>query len=779
GEFYQQQLAIAQAISNPKQEMIALIGLGQVNYALDNYRKAIEYYERGLIIARNIRSPQDETAILGNLGLPYFELGDYSKAIGYYQQQLQLARSIQSPSSEMAALTNLGIFYSSQGDYGKAIDYYQQSLALARQIKYRKGQVSALGNLGRLYNNIGDYNEAIKYLQQQLVISRELKDRQGESTALGNLGAAYLALGDNKQALESYRQFLTIAQEIKDLQGEALALGGLGDVSLALGDYNQAIKFYEQSLAIERQTQNRVHKGGIFASLGNAYIASGDYDRAIEFYTQSLQLSQKQKDREVQGISLNNLGISFLKLGKLVEAEKNLLAAIEIWESIRTDLGNKDSEKISIFEQQARSYRSLQEVLVAQNRTSAALEVAERGRARAFFDLLTRRLNPPSEAKPTITYPTLEDIKKIAKAQEATLVQYSIIYEDSKESALYIWVIKPTGEEVFRQVDLKSLRQQNKSLINLIPRIRRGINVRGANTNEPLFKPGDRIHFKGDTANSEPWEVVSFDTQNGILRVRLPSFTEGVTIPKSINDVEDFGQTSLQQLHQILIQPIADLLPTNPSDRVIFIPQAELFLVPFPALQDANGDYLIKKHTILTAPSIQVLESTHKLRHSQQISPNAPVLVVGNPSPMPNQYSPLPYAEKEATDIASLFNTKAIIGTQATETSIVAQMSNARVIHLATHGEFDNMRGLGSAIALAPSDKDNGLLTAEEILNLKLNAELVVLSACDTGRGRLTGDGVIGLSRSLIAAGVPSVVVSLWKVPDDTTAGLMSEFYRQ
>ena len=101
----------------------------------------------------------------------------------------------------------------------------------------------------------------------------------------------------------------------------------------------------------------------------------------------------------------------------------------------------------------------------------------------------------------------------------------------------------------------------------------------------------------------------------------------------------------------------------------------------------------------------------------------------------------------------------------------------ARIIHLATHGSFDDVRGLGSAIALAPSDRDNGLLTAEEILDLNLNAELVVLSACDTGRGRLTGDGVIGLSRSFISAGVPSVIVSLWAIPDSPTAKLMTKFY--
>ena len=105
-------------------------------------------------------------------------------------------------------------------------------------------------------------------------------------------------------------------------------------------------------------------------------------------------------------------------------------------------------------------------------------------------------------------------------------------------------------------------------------------------------------------------------------------------------------------------------------------------------------------------------------------------------------------------------------------------MANARIIHLATHGILDEIWGLGSAIALAPSTKDNGLLTADEILTMNLNAELVVLSACNTGQGRITGDGVIGLSRSLISAGVPSVIVSLWAVPDAPTASLMQEFYQ-
>ena len=148
----------------------------------------------------------------------------------------------------------------------------------------------------------------------------------------------------------------------------------------------------------------------------------------------------------------------------------------------------------------------------------------------------------------------------------------------------------------------------------------------------------------------------------------------------------------------------------------------------------------------------------------------------------PQQLSALPGTEQEANAIGKLFKTQPLIGNQATETEVTKRLSQAQLIHLATHGLFDDIQGLNSSIALAPGNKDNeksdGLLTAGEILDLKLNAELVVLSACDTGRGQISGDGVIGLSRSLISAGVPSVLVSLWAVPDAPTAELMTEFYQ-
>jgi CHAT domain-containing protein len=437
------------------------------------------------------------------------------------------------------------------------------------------------------------------------------------------------------------------------------------------------------------------------------------------------------------GSALSSFGNVLFLSGNLVEAETKLLEAVDFFESIRAGLSN-DTYKVSIFETQTNTYSRLQEVLIAQNKTTQALEIAERGRARALVELLTSRLSQNNTNLSFTHPPSLQKIQQIAKEQKATIVEYSII-QQIIDAQLFIWVIHPTGEVEFRQVKLRG--EQSISLEELV---------------------AETLEFMG-------------------VRIRGNQPDSVETISPSIEP-----NYRLQKLHQLLIEPIADLLPTHPNDRVIFIPHRELFAVPFPALQDSNGKYLIEKHTILTAPSIQVLELTRQQR--QRIPSQAKSsLVVGNPTMPkvqpsdggePYQLASLEGSEREAQAIASLLNTKPLIGDQATKATILQQLPQARIVHLATHGLLDDIKGLESAIALAPSGGDNGLLTAEEIFDLKLNAELVVLSACNTGQGRITGDGVIGLSRSLISAGVPSVIVSLWFVPDTPTASLMTNFYR-
>ncbi|WP_339378187.1 CHAT domain-containing protein [Calothrix sp. NIES-2100] len=742
-QFFQQALVIYQKIQDRKSEGATLLIIGFTYFNQQKYPQAIEYYQQFLSIAKELNDHKGEAAVLVNLGSIYYNLGDYSKAIEYHKQSLIIARELNDHKGEIAALINLGEAYHNLGNYPKAIDYLQQSLVLTQKIQDRSGEAATLGSLGFVYRNLGEYRQAIEYQQKSLAIAQEINDRGLEGNAFSNLANVYVNLGNYPKAIEYLEQSLKIRLEIKDHRGVSITLGSLGSAYIFLEDYPKAIEYLQQSLATAKIIGDPQIQGKALGNLGAAYAYLGNYPKAIEYQQQWLAIAREIKDRNSEGIALNNLGVAFYKQGNLTLAESTLIEGIKVYESLRgREL--KDSEKVSIFETQSSAYRTLQQVLIAQNKTEAALEIAERGRGRAFVELLASRLSAnPKQQFPTP--PNTAEIKQIAKSQNATLVQYSII---DQESELYIWVIKPTGEVTFRKVDLKPLSQKsNTNLTQLVESVRASIGV-----------------------------------------VDIRSRAGGIVVAGNGGDKTNQNKR-LKQLHEVLIKPIADSLPKNPNDRVIFIPQGSLFLVPFPALQDANNKYLVEKHTILTAPSIQVLSLTRqqKLKNGSAKIGRSEALVVGNPTmpsvalkagDKPIQLPSLQGAEREANAIAPLLKTKAIIGSQATETAIAQKMPEARFIHLATHGLLDDNRGLGSAIALTPAGKDDGLLTAEEILDLKLNADLVVLSACDTGRGRITGDGVIGLSRSLISAGVSSVMVSLWAVDDDSTAFLMTEFYK-
>jgi CHAT domain-containing protein/Flp pilus assembly protein TadD len=750
---FQVSQVLAQTTDARKAEADRLIKQGLQQKRTSQFEAALKSFQQALIIYREIKDRKGEGKALGNLGLAYINLGNYAKAIEYEQQWLAIAREIKDRENEGKALGSLGIAYINLGNYAKAIEYEQQWLAIAREIKNRQGEGAALGNLGIAYSNLGNYAKAIEYYQQVLAIAREIKDRKSEGAALGNLGNVYSDLGNYAKAIEYLQQFLVIAREIKDRQSEGKALGNLGIAYGSLGNYAKAIEYLQQLLVIAREIKDRQSEGKALGNLGLAYNYLGNYAKAIEYTQQWLAIAREIKDRQSEGIALNNLGLALFKSGKLSLAESTLIEGIKVYESLRGGLD--DINKVSISDTQSNTYQTLQKVLIAENKTDTALEIAERGRARAFVELLNKRLSPTDSLANKQFNPSIAEIKQTAKAENATLVQYSIIYDDfkvegkqqSKESELYIWVVKPTGEVTFRKADLKPLWQkENTTLDDFVTISRKSIGARGRGGIEVSYNP-------------------AVQTQN-----------------------------RFQQLHNLLIKPIADLLPTNPNQHVIFIPQGSLFLVPFPALQDASGKYLIEKHTILTAPAIQVLDLTHKRRvETRNFASLQNALIVGNPTmpsvafvpgEKPQKLDSLPGAETEAKAIATLFNTKAIIGNEATKTANVQKMTKARIVHLATHGLLDDYKQLGvpGAIALAPdpqktNEEGNGLLTAYEILDLKLNAEFV-LSACDTGRGRITGDGVIGLSRSLITAGVSSVMVSLWKVPDEATASLMSEFYK-
>ncbi|NJP08066.1 MAG: CHAT domain-containing protein [Leptolyngbyaceae cyanobacterium RU_5_1] len=770
-------------LPNPAATANQLLQQGNQHYQAGQLEAAIKSWQQARRLYQQLEDRQQEGLVLASLGAAHIGLEQYRDAIAILEALLPLAEWLDDR-VEARALSNLGIAYKESGNYSQAIASHKQAGRLMRAIGNRQELGQVLVNLGNAFEAVGDYDNATIAYQQSLKIAEQMSDRVGEGRALGNLGAIYANLGKDKEAIVNFEQSLEISRSIKDLEGQASTLINLGSVYHMCNQRDVAIDYYQKSLAIARQIHYRQRESEALSSLGLAYEDLQDYPKAIEYHQQGLLMARSLNDPEAQGKALNNLGHTLFNAGKLADAEATLREAIQLLDTLRPGLS--DNYRVSIFDTQLHTYNLLQQVLVAANQPEAALEATEWGRARAFVELLARRqqgqnskFKIQNSKFPTVTPITIADIKQVARQQNATLVEYAIVPDDdfkfrgkqrAREAELFIWVVSPSGTVSFRRIDLKPLWQQQLTLAKLVA-VSRGCLV-----------PATDCAFVAQASSTNAATSQS--------PASLASQASG-----TLTSQRRKKNPALHRLHQLLIEPIADLLPKHPNARIVFIPQESLFLVPFPALQDINGTYLVEQHTPLTAPAIQVLELTRQSRGERQAASGSekrdrsplPTLIVGNPTmPKVNSepLSPLPQAEKEANQIASLLKTTALVGHQATERRVVQQLPQAKLIHLATHGLLEYGQDMGEtgvpgAIALAPAPPTrDGLLTSDEILGLRLNAELVVLSACDTGRGRITGDGVIGLSRAFISAGVPSIVVSLWAVSDVSTSHLMVSFYQ-
>ena len=715
-------------------------------------------------------------------GLDLYHLDRYSEAIEIWQEALVGYQSVGDRDGEGKTLGNLGVAHRAIGQYGTAIEFYQQASKIYEDFGDRRKLRQILGNLGNVYAIIGHYEQALEYQQESLRIARELGDLESEQKSLANLGGIYAQQGDYQRAIENYEKSLAIADSFDERETEARVLAKLGSVYNTQGqNFELAIESFQQVYEIAQNIEDQWLEAESLSQQGFAYERLDEFEVALDFYNQSIALFREGEFPQSISMSLNNRAHAQLTWSSTVGhdaatqeqllkgATSDLTEAISILDALRSNL-NVDLDRVSLFDTQVMTYNLLQQVRVAREQYEEALVVSELGRSRPFARLVEERQEFVQSSS------SLEQLKAIANKQDATIVEYSLIPEDSvihqgKSSGpyggLYVWIVTPEGRIYFEEqelggdVDLESLIQVSR---NSLDRSRAG-------------------------------SLVPVET---------------------VQDTDVIFNKKLTELYDILIEPISEYLPPKSSrhdkaaEKVIFIPQGELFLVPFPTLINQEGAFLVEHYTVQTAPSIQSLHLTRQILESRSSTSGQPLraedfLIVGNPD-MPEVFEPnsssqpsqkkkigsLPGAEAEAIAIAGEFEVSQtevsglLIGPVATERRVRQSLPNSRIIHLATHGllEYGDPQASGvldvpGAIALTADAPYDGLLTAEELQEFDLNADLVVLSACDTGLGTLSGDGVIGLSRSLIAAGAPSVVVSLWSIPDNPTADLMLEFYRQ
>ena len=674
---------------------------------------------------------------------------DFTSARNFFELELNEAKQTGDKHREGAAYTNLGNAYRSLGDYKKAIEFHQQSLSIAKGIGDKGAEGGVYGNLGSVYGCLGDYKKEIEFQGQSLSIAKEIGHKATEQNAYTNLGTAYRNLGDYKEATEFHQQSLSIAKEIGDKRSEGGAYTNLGIAYDHLGDYNKAIEFYQQSLNISKEIGVTGSEGSAYNSLGIAYYHLGDYKKAIKFHQQSLSIVKEIREKALELKVHSNLGRCFQKLHDFRTAEECYESSIKVFEEMRFLLQEKDEWKIS-FRDQLSTYSNLWIVQLRQSKTNEALLTAERGRAQALADLMESQYGVKST--PSASKERIERITNIS-----SLVSSPMTFLVEAFPSVFFWVLHK-GQEW--QCTAKKINHTLESLTNkmykqIVPKQIGVLQLNAGCEDRSLDDPDDETVEDLSDRGTNDKEFTSSQAEGDALR----------------------------ELYDVVIAPISHLIK---DEELIIVPDGSSFLIPYAALLDQNSRYLSERLRIRLAPSLTSLRLLSECPEERHCTSGA--LLVGDPwietvrlksREKQKPYTQLPFAEKEVKMIGKILNVEPLIGKNATKDQVLRKLNSVSLVHIAAHGSAERGEillspNLGSS---EPPEEKDFLLTMTDVLNAKLDAKLVVLSCCHSGRGKIKAEGVVGIARAFLGAGARSVIASIWAVNDEATLVFMRHFY--
>lgn len=637
-----------------------------------------------------------------------------------------------------AAYCDLGDCHYDLGDFKSALRFHKQYLEAVEKARDKAGEGRAYGCLGMDYRSLGKLTEAQNCFEKQLSIAKIVEDRAEEGRANASLGSTY-APETPLQLLEQYNtSALEIAKEVGDPVLEGSANRNLGKMYSLLKRWKDALAHFSRYLSIAEESKDRAAEARAYGDLGSVYLAQGNLKQAIECQNQTLCIAQEQGDDAEQGNAYYQLGCSYESLRSLDDALRCYERSLKQFDAIRARHRHqlKEEWKINLRNEYQLVNIALWEILIKQNKIDQALFSAEKSRAEALMELLQSKYRISGKQESAVemlsTLPPSTVFMAVGRKEiyfwvllQGNGVHFEKKYLD-KDAVEYLNVLK---EEAYKQINVRSpVRCEDRSLDAI------------RDDKPSTDRPGE---------SSQP--------------------------PRRDKD-------ALQKMYDQIIRPVSKVLRDK---DIIIVPDGPLCLAPFPALFDSDSKkFLCESYRIRVAPSLSCLKMITDLSVAYHGTKGA--LLVGNPAVKNivvggKTLTPLPGAEKEVEAIGKILKIKPLTGESATKEEVLLRLNAVDLVHIAAHGCMET-----GEIYLAPNpgrpfknpEKEDYLLTMADVAGIQLQARLVVLSCCHSGRGEVKAEGVVGIARSFLGAGARSVLVSLWAIDDEAALEFMMSFYQ-
>ena len=768
---FQKALGLYEQLGNPSRAASVKTFLASIASLTGDNNKARSYYAEALAVYESL----NDLAAVASLhsSLAFVTAGDEAKR--HIDQGLQLARRIGARKTEAQLLHLWADRDYASDDFRSAFDRLDQSRSIFEELGERDALSRVLTSLGRLYRAHGRPDQAIPFYQRALELQKQSGDKQGIIQSLNAITVALNILGRNVEALRNEEEALRLARETGSPLLIKFVLEGVASSHLYLKQYQKAADLLEEARQLPPPRISTLNL------LSEARFQLKQYQAALQTAEEGLQLERTR-------IVLQDRAQALWKLGRAPQALSDIREVLDEIEHARTTLVPTDFMKQGFSDTYRYATDLAIRVFLDNGQAQEALAIAEQARGRAFLDLLaTRNLATKVES---LTEQAANDAAAGSRTRSDATWFASLLTRGDASSE------NPTARVTRRSADLPSFgtasAASREDLIELAARLNSTILSYWIDADSTIIwtiSPDGRVssartNFGEETLSKWIDEslgpVKQSNSRGGVIEL---SSRAGDTVLTS-----QARQPAWRKLYDALIRPVRASLPSKEPRRLTIIPSGQLFRLSFAALKAENGRYLIEDYSIHYAPAAAVLKYTSLTRRRTADLP-ARYVLVANPAGMPRMADGkslprLSGADEEVRKIAQLLpsgDATILRGSNADETTVRKAIPSAKVIHFATHGIVRADDALGSFLALggtAESAAADGRLTVEEVYGLDLHADLVVLSACRTGLGQISADGVAGLARAFFYAGASSVVSTLWDVADEPASQLIADFYR-